>query len=426
MGVDMGMSWQLDGMDDDALSEAEEEEERKDTLMSTKLAIINTNARSLCPKITSLIDCIDELEATVAVVTETWLADGEPLERDIADLAHGAGLGLIHRNRAPNVHGVAHGGVAVVFRRNACNMSKIEFPNPGGFEILVTLGNLPGHKEKLIIIACYLPPNYTVPRGKAALAYLEDIVVEVKRRYQDPFIIVTGDFNQWPVHQTLQEFPDLIEADVGPTRKDRCIDRMFLNFSCAVVASGTVPPLEVEPGTPGTKGDHRVAYVSALLPKVRTYHWESYSYRCQSPEAEKEFGAWLAGFDWAELASMVGSNPKAEYYQEQVTAAMERFFPLITVHRRSSDCPWINARIQQLTRKRRKVYLKEGRSAKWKRLKKLTDRLIGERRAKYLEGQKKGLMVQDASRNFFSQCERLPIQGTPQAVRCQGPLPRKE
>ena len=97
----MGMSWQLDGMDDDALNEVDDGE-KIDTLMSTKLAIINTNARSLCPKITSLIDCIDELEATVAVVTETWLADGEPLEKDVADLAHGAGLGLLHRNRAPN------------------------------------------------------------------------------------------------------------------------------------------------------------------------------------------------------------------------------------------------------------------------------------------------------------------------------------
>ena len=114
------------------------------------------------------------------MVTETWLADGEPLERDVADLAHGAGLGLIHRNRAPNVHGVAHGGVAVVYRKNACNMTNIELTNPDGFEVLATLGNLPGYKEKLVTIACYLPPNYTVLRGRAALAYIEDVVVEIK------------------------------------------------------------------------------------------------------------------------------------------------------------------------------------------------------------------------------------------------------
>lgn len=146
MGICQGLSWQLDGIDDDALSSAEEDEEDDDealmgsgmgggpgsdgggatqagvelertkeeikqtNTMSTNLTIINTNARSLCPKITSLIDCLDEMQGTVAIITETWLADGEPLEADTADLAHGAGLGLIHKNRAPNSRGVAHGG----------------------------------------------------------------------------------------------------------------------------------------------------------------------------------------------------------------------------------------------------------------------------------------------------------------------------
>ena len=98
MGV--GMSWQLDGVNDEDLSDDETCEENTrvndKSEMNTKLTIINTNARSLCPKITSLIDCMDELEGTVAVVTETWLADGEPLEADVADLVRGAGLGLIY------------------------------------------------------------------------------------------------------------------------------------------------------------------------------------------------------------------------------------------------------------------------------------------------------------------------------------------
>ena len=55
---------------------------------------MNTNARSLSPKIHSLIDCVDELEGALGVITETWLADGEEFETDVCDLACGAGLGL--------------------------------------------------------------------------------------------------------------------------------------------------------------------------------------------------------------------------------------------------------------------------------------------------------------------------------------------
>ena len=51
-----------------------------------EMTLINTNARSLCPKINSLVTCFEELEAHVAVVTETWLTDGVGLQDDVADL----------------------------------------------------------------------------------------------------------------------------------------------------------------------------------------------------------------------------------------------------------------------------------------------------------------------------------------------------
>ena len=43
----------------------------------TAFTIVNTNARSLCPKIHSLIDCFNELEADIAIITETWLTSGD-------------------------------------------------------------------------------------------------------------------------------------------------------------------------------------------------------------------------------------------------------------------------------------------------------------------------------------------------------------
>ena len=86
-------------------------------------------------------------------------------------------------------------------------------------------------------------------RVRGALAHVEDVVQEVKRQYRDPFIVVAGDYNQWDIAGALQDFPDLRESDVGPTRKDCCLNRIFTNFERAISESGTVPPLEVEPGT---------------------------------------------------------------------------------------------------------------------------------------------------------------------------------
>ena len=90
-------------------------------------------------------------------------------------------------------------------------MRELELPNPDNFEVLVALGSIPGYTRKLVLVACYLPPGYTVPRGNAALAYIEDVVLEVKRRYRDPFIVVGGNFNQWKVEGSLTEYPDIRE-----------------------------------------------------------------------------------------------------------------------------------------------------------------------------------------------------------------------
>ena len=68
---------------------------------------MNTNARSLCPKIHSLIDCFEDLQLTFATITETWLCDGEGLdEEDLSDLALGAGTVSYTHLTLPTIYAV--------------------------------------------------------------------------------------------------------------------------------------------------------------------------------------------------------------------------------------------------------------------------------------------------------------------------------
>lgn len=83
----------------------------------------------------------------------------------------------------------------MIYRKIFCNMSRVDIDNPENFEVLITAANLPCYKEKLITIACYLPLNYPVPKGRAAVSYIEDVVIEVKRRFKDPFLVIVDDFN---------------------------------------------------------------------------------------------------------------------------------------------------------------------------------------------------------------------------------------
>ena len=153
----------------------------------TRLSIINTNARSLCPKINSLIDCMEEIEASIAIVTETWLRDGQALQDDMQDLSLGAGLGMICRNRSPARNGVTYGGVAIIWREAVCGFREVKtVRNSEGFEVLIAAGSLAGHSRKILCVAAYIPSGYTKRRGEAALEYINDVVVDIKRRYRGP------------------------------------------------------------------------------------------------------------------------------------------------------------------------------------------------------------------------------------------------
>ena len=183
---------QLDGCDDDVLDDIEHAESQENKKEVKPITIVNTNARSLCPKIESLIDCLEEMDAAIGIVTETWLSDGPSLARDIADLEAGAGVSLICRNRRPGASGVAHGGVAIAFKPEECKMQEVIMDNPDNYEVLVATGTMPGFSRKVLVVAAYLPPGYDVARGRGAVQYIEDVFRELKRRFRDPFVVLGG------------------------------------------------------------------------------------------------------------------------------------------------------------------------------------------------------------------------------------------
>ena len=75
--------------------------------------VLITNARSLSPKIESLQNNFEAHELDFALVTESWLNDGETLNKDIIDLEHGTGLKILYKNRPRRAAGVRRVGVTM-------------------------------------------------------------------------------------------------------------------------------------------------------------------------------------------------------------------------------------------------------------------------------------------------------------------------
>ena len=121
-------------------------------------------------------------------------------------------------------------------------------------------------------------------------------------------------------------------------------------------------PLETEEdeGQEARTSDHRVAYAKIKLTRIDKFRWESYSYRRYTDQAADKFREWITWHDWDTVLSAESSDAKAEAYQETVTSAVERFFPLRKVKKRSTDPPWMDKRTRDLIEERKRLYREEG------------------------------------------------------------------
>ena len=117
-----------------------------------------------------------------------------------------------------------------MYKSSDITLKEITFPNPDNFEVVVAAGTIQGHVRKILTIAAYLPPNYIAVIAGKCLEYIYYIIIELKRRYKDPYLILTGDFNQWDAPKAVEEFRDIKETAAGPARGTRIIDRTFTNF----------------------------------------------------------------------------------------------------------------------------------------------------------------------------------------------------
>ena len=82
---------------------------------------------------------------------------GSSLDEDIKNLALGAGLKMICKNREVNDRGFSQGGVTIIYKEAAMVLKEVGLHNPKKFEVLLATGSVQGCPRRVAVIACYLP-----------------------------------------------------------------------------------------------------------------------------------------------------------------------------------------------------------------------------------------------------------------------------
>ena len=239
------------------------------------------------------------------VVTETWLQDDSEMDELATNLEAGHGLRMLVRNRTTiAANGRKYGGVAIVSNNNKAGLQPFTLDSRKDFEVVAASTRIKG-VGRVAIVGAYIPPNYTAAKAAECIEYVSDVVGSLKGKFKNCYITVAGDFNQWPIERIAAKHPDLKEVDHGPTRLDRKIDRMFVNFPNKIDRRDTLEPLEDELGN---ASDHRAAFLCAIFQRDRpekcTFTYRPYNERAAQALIEK-----FRVMDWREVLDCVSRRP---------------------------------------------------------------------------------------------------------------------
>ena len=217
-----------------------------------------TNARSLSPKIDSLVDMFDTLGIDFAAISETWLEDNERFMKNVRTLENKENLIIISRNRKAR-----GGGVAIIYNKNKMSL------NPVGMrgcdlEVVAAIGRTTQDDRKLLIISAYYPPNLKREGVDRLNDAISDTIDRQKEKHELLQVFLCGDMNRKDVTAILADHPDISVLQTPSTRNNDAIDLCMTNAERDSISVTKLPPLT----TPdGRESDHSCILCEVKQPR---------------------------------------------------------------------------------------------------------------------------------------------------------------
>ena len=315
------------------------------------------------------------------MITESWLKDGNVLDRDVVDLEWGTDLKIIYRNRPRNPTGrrTVGGGVSIIYNKSRCNLRERKVRG-NKFELVIAVGRVGTIPRQAAFICVYLEPRMKVGELAALCDIISREILMIKAK-SDALIFIGGDLNRKSLDAAISDFPDIVQVNNQPTRGDACLDIMFSNAPDLSPCSW--PPLETREGI---RSDHLCIVFSGTIQKERNFEWIRKTARKHSDAALSEYASRLQRVDWdALLPHSLNAEGMIRRFEEWNEQLADELFPLQTIRCRSNEAPWVTGGIRSLSRHKKRVYKREGKSAHWFHLDARMQQLTSQSKAQFVD-----------------------------------------
>ena len=151
------------------------------------------------------------------------------------------------------------------------------------------------------------------------------------------------------------------------------LDPILMTLSSYYQIPECLEPLDSDPDKNGKKSDHRIVLgkpITAINNKCGR-EYRRVKVRPFPESGMKKMKEWFIDQTWEPFYKAESAHEKAQVFQNMLISKLDEIFPEKVRKFSSDDQPWITHHLKKLDRRRRRVFHKQRRSEKWKKMNKL-------------------------------------------------------
>ena len=247
------------------------------------------------------------------------------------------------------------------------------------------------HDSKVQKIACcaiYSKPNSK--RKTLLLDHISDAFNILSTRYgRGLHFILAGDTNDLKLQPILSLSPNLKQIVKKWTRMDppALLDPIITTLSNFYQEPMCLDPLDSDPEKNGVKSDHRIVLARAIstINNKAGRQTRQVKVRPLPQSGIERMREWLTDKTWNEIYKLESAHEKARVFQDILLQKLNEIFPEKIRKISSDDQPWISHKLKQMDRKRKRIFHKERKSIKWKKMNKIFQKEMKSEKSKFYE-----------------------------------------
>ena len=339
-------------------------------LESTFLPVIMLlNPRSIYNKSDEFKIMVEQYEIDICCISESWDRENLPVEQILEIDGFKIVKNVVQRNRRG-------GKPIIIVNENKFHIQEL-CPDivtvPVGVEAvwaLVTPKNIHANSRvKSIAVASVYYTKAT--KSGDIIDHINSTFSLLSAKYgPNLHFAICGDLNRLNIKSILNVSPNLKQLVTVPTRRnpDATLDKIISTLQHYYVPPFTVEPIDSDDPN-GKASDHLTVIfkpIQYLDEAKRSYR--TVVFRPLTDTGVQDFGHWLSSNTWSEIYNLKDAHSKAESLQKMLLSQLDISLPEKSLKICTTDKPWINSELKKLDRQRKREYLKNKKSIKWKKL----------------------------------------------------------